>query len=183
MKGKTALVAYLAAIVAATSIHSLRFLSALLLVAVILGGRQRLHIAKRAVLTILLFNSIVTLSYAVISLIQKDFSPLFVARINLRVFLMTYLTFLFNARANPFKALAFSRSLSYVLTLAYSQVLTFRRLFEDFRLALRSRTLKRPSLKDLYRHGAATGSFFMQKCLIDSEEITQAMKSRGFFDA
>lgn len=183
MKDTIILIGYLALIVAITSIHSLAVLGVLLAAAIAVAGARTIRLARRALLAILLFNSIVTVAYTVMASLHDTFDQRYVALINMRVFLLTFLTFLLADTINPFKAFAFSRSLSFLLTVAYSQIVTFRRLLTDFRLAFRSRMLRRPSFRELYRHGAATGSFFISKCFRDSTEITQAMKSRGFFDA
>jgi cobalt/nickel transport system permease protein len=173
---------YLAAVVMITSIHDIGFYLISLAALILLAPGDFFKIAKRALVAIMIFNSIITISYVVITLVQGSFSFRYVALINLRVFLLTSLTFLLVDKINPFKAFAFSRSLLYLLTLAYSQVLTLRRLFEEFRLALKSRSPSRPAARDLYRHGASTGAFLLRKSINDTTDITQAMKSRGFFN-
>jgi cobalt/nickel transport system permease protein len=172
----------LAAVLLITSIHDIRLYVIVLAALVVAARRDVAKIAKKAFLAVAIFNIVITVSYVVITLMRGDFSLHYVALINLRVFLLTFMTFLFVSNINPFKALAFSRSLQYVLILAYSQVLTLRRLFEEFRLALKSRSPVRPAARDLYRHGATTGAFLLHKSLSDTADITQAMKSRGFFN-
>ena len=173
---------YLAAVVMITSIHDISFYLISLAALILLARGDFIKIAKRVFLAIALFNSVITISYVVITLMQGNFSVRYVALINLRVFLLTSLTFLLVDKINPFKAFAFSRSLLYLLTLAYSQVLTLRRLFEEFRMALKSRSPSRPTTRDLYKHGASTGAFLLRKSINDTTDITQAMKSRGFFN-
>jgi cobalt/nickel transport system permease protein len=173
---------YIAALILITSIHHLGFLLSCQAVVILLSARTFPKIAKKAFLAVLLFNSIVTISYTILTTIKGNFSSAYVLLINIRVFLLTTLTFYISGRINLFKALDFSRSLSYLLVLAYSQTLTLRRLFDEFRMALKSRSLTRPGLKNLYRHGASTGAYFTHKALHDAGEITQAMKSRGFFN-
>jgi len=182
MKDKVFLVLYIAAVILITSVHDLTILATVLAIAVVLSGKHCWKIASKALFTILAFNSIVTVPYVVMTFYQGGFSAYYVALINMRVFLLTFLTFLLVRRINPFVALGFSKSLVYLLTLAYSQVLTLRRLFEEFYLALKSRSLKRLSIRDLYSHGAATIAFFLQKSFNDAHDIAQAMKSRGFFN-
>lgn len=182
MKDRLMLLAYLAAVLLATSIHDPLYLAAGLVVAALLAGRRLPRIFGRAALAILLFNSVVTVSYVALSLWQGTFSGGYVLLVNLRVFLLTVLTFLLAERFNPFRAFAFSSSLLYLTTLCYSQVLTLRRLFGEFRYAFRSRSIVRPGLRDLYRHGAATAAFFLHKSVSDAGEIAQAMSSRGFFN-
>ncbi len=182
MKDRVMLLAYFAAVLLATSIHDLRFLGAGLATVALLAGRRLPRLLKRTAMAILLFNSVVTISYTALSLWQGNFSGHYVLLINLRVFLLTALTFLLAERFNPFRAFAVSRSLLYLTTLCYSQVLTMRRLFGEFRHAFRSRSIVRPGLRDLYRHGAATAAFFLHKSVSDAGEIAQAMTSRGFFN-
>lgn len=183
MNGQTAiLIVYLTVVFAITVIHNTAALAVALLGAIVFTGDRRWHIARRSLLAVVLFNSVVTVSYVLLTALQGGFSLYFVALINVRVFLLTYLTFLMVERVNPFKALAFSNTLSYLFSLAYGHIITFRRLHDDFRMALKSRTIKRARMRDLYRHGGAAGAFFLQKSLHDTTEITEAMKSRGFFN-
>jgi cobalt/nickel transport system permease protein len=181
MKDRVSLALYLAAVVAVTSVHDLRFLAASLFVVLLMCGKDSPGIAKRAARAILPFNTVVTLSYAGFSLVGGRLDFEYLARINLRVFLLACCTLLFASRVNPLRALSFSRSLLFLVTLAYGQVVGFRRLFDDFRQAFRSRSPARASTRDLYRHAGATGAFFLQKALHDSTEIAHAMRSRGFF--
>lgn len=182
MRDRLMLLAYLAAVLLATSVHDPRVLGAGLLIVALLCGRAFPRILRRAVLAILLFNSAVTVSYIVLSLWQGTFSGQYVLLVNLRVLLLTTMTFLLAERLNPFRAFAFSKSLLYLTTLCYSQVLTLRRLLGEFRFAFRSRSIVRPGLRELYRHGAATAVFFLHKSVSDAGEIAQAMTSRGFFN-
>jgi cobalt/nickel transport system permease protein len=113
----------------------------------------------------------------------QDVSPwVTLIRLNLRVLLITCLTFLFIARVNLFRALDFSPGLTFVLGLAYSQALTFRRAQDDFRLALASRSLKPPRLIDRYRASAAAAAWFIEKALHAATQSSQALRSRGFFN-
>ncbi|MCU0933936.1 MAG: ABC transporter permease [Thiobacillaceae bacterium] len=172
---------YLAGILAATLVHDPVWLCAGLVLVLLLAGGDAWRLLRRALLAILAFNTLISLSYALMAWWQ-DISPwLTLARLNLRVLLLTSLTFLFIARANLFRALDFSKGLTYVLGLAYSQALTFRRAHEDFRLALASRSLRRPRLMDRYRASAAAASWFLEKSLHAATQSAQALRSRGFF--
>jgi len=182
MRAKVALLAYLAAIVLATTVHRIVPLALGLGLVLALAGRDWLRILRRACVAILLFNLVVTLSYGVIAGLQGTFSLDFVVLVNLRVLLLTCLTFLFVSRVNPFEALAFSRSLTFLFTLAYSQSMAFKQVLEDFRLAFKSRRIEQVDLRDRYRHGASMGVHFLDKSLHRATEITQVMRSRGFFD-
>jgi cobalt/nickel transport system permease protein len=176
------LILYISLVVTATFIHDPLILALMLAAVYITAYGSIIAIAKRAALSIFAFNSIITLSYIAVTLLQGRFSAQYILLINLRVFLITSLTFLCCERINFFKALAFSRSLTFVMTLSYSQIMIFRRLLGDFRAALQSRSLRTPSLRDLYRHSAMLGSYFLQKALAQAYEVSDAMKSRGFFN-
>jgi len=182
VRARAALLAYVAAVVIATSVHQIGLLALGLGLVLALAGRAWLRILRRAFVAILLFNLVVTLSYGVIAGLQGTFSLGFVVLVNLRVLLLTCLTFLFVSRVNPFEALAFSQSLTYLFTLAYSQSMAFKQVLEDFRLAFRSRRIEQVSLRERYRHSARTGVHFLDKSLHRATEITQVMRSRGFFD-
>jgi cobalt/nickel transport system permease protein len=182
MRARAALLAYLAAIVLATMVHQIGVLALGLGLVLALAGRGWLRILRRAAIAILFFNLVVTLSYGVVAGLQGTFSLDFVVLVNLRVLLLTSLTFLFVSRVNPFEALSFSRSLTYLFTLAYSQSMAFKQALEDFRLAFRSRRIEQVGLRDRYRHGASVGVHFLDKSLHRATEITQVMRSRGFFD-
>lgn len=172
---------YLAGILAATLVHDPAWLGAGLALVLLLAGRDAWRLLRRALLAILAFNAIISLSYALMAWWQ-DLSPwLTLIRLNLRVLLLTSLSFLFIARANLFRALDFSKSLTYVLGLAYSQSLTLRRAHEDFRQALQSRSLRRPGLMDRYRASAAAASWFLEKALHAATQSSQALRARGFF--
>jgi len=172
---------YLVAVLAATLIHDPVWLAVGLALVLLSAGRQAANLLRRAVLTVLAFNTLISLSYIGMAWWQ-DISPWqTLLRLNLRVLLLTCLTFLFIARSNLFQALSFSTSLTYVLGLAYSQSLTFRRAHEEFRLALSSRSLRRPGLLDRYRASAAAVSWFIEKSLHAATQSSQALRSRGFF--
>lgn len=172
---------YLAGVLAATLIHSPLWLATGLLLVLLIAGRDAASLLRRALLTVLAFNTVISLSYLGMAWWQEISPCQTLLRLNLRVILLTCLTFLFIARTNLFQALSFSKNLTYVLGLAYSQSLTFRRAHDDFRLALASRSLKRPGLLDRYRASAAAVSWFIEKSLHAATQSSQALRSRGFF--
>lgn len=175
------LLLYLAAVLAATLVHDPRWLAAGLGLTLLLAGGAAGTILHRALLAVLAFNALVSLGYAAQSWLRGIEPWNALLRLNLRVLLLTSLSFLFIARVNLFRALAFSRRLSYLLGLAYSQALLFRRAHDDFRLALASRSLGRPGLLARYRASAAAASWFLEKSLHAASQSAQALRSRGFF--
>ena len=94
---------------------------------------------------------------------------------------MALLTFLFIARVNLFRALAGSRRLTFLLTLAVSQSLGLRRTLEDFRLGLHSRAIRPIGLRDRYRAAAHAVGWLLDRVLANAHESAQALQSRGFF--
>ena len=179
---RTALVLYLATVVALTSVHDVRVLAAALALTLALAGRRALVLIRRVVLAVGLFCLVVSVSYAALTIPSGEFSGGYLVLVNLRVAALTALTFLVMERVNLARALGFSRGLLFVVTLATSQTLTLRRVVEDYRLALKSRTLIRLRLRDRYRHSAATAARLLGKAMHQSGEIALAMRARGFFD-
>jgi cobalt/nickel transport system permease protein len=181
-RDRAALFVYLAAVVAATTIHRFVFLGALFAAASAAAGRDWGGVALRTLKAILLFNTVVTASYAAASAVRGGLSLEYLALVNARVFVLTFMTFLAARRVNVLRAVSFSRTLSYVITLAFGQMATFRRMLGDFRMAMTSRTIRRLTMRDMYRHSASSAAFLFLRALNDSAEITDGMKSRGFFD-
>ena len=181
MRDRIAFAAYLVAVVAVTLIHDVLWLGAGLLVAVLVAGRQAPALLRRTLLPILFFNLAVSLGYTAAGLLGGDFRWGYLALMNVRVVLLTFLTFLMVSRVDLLRALGFSRTLTYLIVLALSQIMTFRRLHQEFRLAGESRRLRRPTLRDGYTQGAVVAVQFFDKAEQGAGEIALAMRSRGFF--
>jgi len=179
---KIALLAYAAAVLLGTSVHNRGLLGVALAAVLVMAGRDWVRILRKASLAVLAFNAVVTVSYAAMTAIEGTFSLPYVVLINLRVLFLTCLTFLFVSRVNLFEAFAFSRSLTYLFTLACGQTMTLTRVLQSFRLALKSRSIDQPALRDRYRQVASAGVLLLDKSLHDATEITHAMRSRGVFD-
>jgi cobalt/nickel transport system permease protein len=182
VSARIALLAYAAAVVVGTSVHKPGLLAIAFAGVLMMAGRNWVRILRKASIAVLAFNAVVTLSYAGISALQGTFAWHYVVLVNLRVVFLTCLTFLFVSRVNLFEALMFSRSLTYLFTLACGQAMTLTRVLRDFRLALRSRSIDQPALGDRYRQVASAGVLLLDKSLHDATEITYAMRSRGVFD-
>lgn len=182
MRDRVGLALYLAAVLVASVVHSPPALAGGLLAALVLAGRAAPGVLRRAVLAVLAVNLLVSVGYAAWSLAHASAPWEALLRFNLRVLLLTTLTFVLMARVNLFRALAFSPSLVYVLGLAYSQALVLRRAHEDFRMALESRSPGRPRLRDRYRAAAASASWYVEKSLQTAGQSAQALRARGFFD-
>ena len=183
MRDRILLLVYAAAVVAATSLHDPRLLAAGLAAVLLLAGRGAARLLARSLRAILLFDGIVSASVAAAGLLRGRFPGPYLLLVNLRVLLLTSMTLLLARRVNVVSAAAFSGTLRRILSLALGQTLTLGRTLRDFRLALRSRSPRRPPLRELYRHGTRMGVHLLDRSLANAEEIHQAMISRGLFDA
>jgi cobalt/nickel transport system permease protein len=79
------------------------------------------------------------------------------------------------------KFFSFSKELSFLLTMTLSQIFSYKKTFEDFRLAYKARVIKKLRSREK-NFITKTFEFFLKKALKDSKEKTLAMKARGFFD-
>ena len=85
MRDRILLLLYAGAVVAATSVHSLWLLGAMLACAVLLSGKRWRRLARRSLIAVALFTSTVLIAYTAVSLYQGSFSGGYVALITLRV--------------------------------------------------------------------------------------------------
>ncbi len=176
------LVAYLAAVVAATFVHAPIALAAALALALAAVGRDRWRLLKRTLLAILAFNLTVSLGYAAVALWRGDFNPHYLLLVNLRVLLLVFLGIWFAARVDVVAAIGVSPTLTFVATLTLGQLRAFERIVKDFALAFASRNPAPPRLVDRARHAAAQGIALMDKTQAAATESALAMRSRGAFD-
>jgi len=181
MVDKTAFLLYFVCVLLLTSIHSIYFYSFFLLFLMIVSGKDLFPLLKKSIISVIFFNLTISISYIIFCIIKNEEWLWYVALLNLRVFTLTFLTFLFVSKVNIFKAVSFSKTLQYLLILSYSQILTYRKSFEDFRLSLKSRLIQKPDRKDIYTFITRVFSYFFNRSVENSREISQAMRSRGFF--
>ncbi|MDX9944020.1 MAG: hypothetical protein RBS35_04395 [Azonexus sp.] len=173
---------YLVAVVAITFVHQSSWLACSLAVAVLAAGEVRWRLLRRALMALLLFNTGVSLSYALLAWWQAQPVMEALILINLRVLLLVFLGFWLVDRIRLLAALAAWPMLSMMATLSLGQISVFRRQVDDFRLAFRSRNMAPPTNRAMLRHAGAQGGALFEKTLHGSEEVAQAMRSRGAFD-
>jgi cobalt/nickel transport system permease protein len=171
MKDRLLLLGYAIAVVAATSIHNPWWLAAGLLVVAVLAGRQAPTIGWRALRAVLFFNLVISVGYAAGALFGQAVSLDYLILVNIRVYLLIFLTFTLASKIDILRALSFSRNLSYLVTLVLSQIIAFRRLFEDLRLAAESRRLRRLRLRERYLQSAAAAVHLFDRAEHDAREI------------
>ncbi len=181
MNDRLRLAAYLAAVVSATLVHDPRWLGAAAVVVLASAGRRLPALLAKTARAALPFAVAVSAGYVVAARSDLPTAGVVLLRLNVRVLLLVALAFRVLPTLNLHRALGLSPSLRFLLVLATSQVLTFRRLFTDFRLALASRTPRRVGLLTALRHGAATAAWFARRAEHDATQMTQALDARGFF--
>lgn len=140
---------------------------------------------KRALWAVALFGLGVSLGYALQAWwLDHPWRETvdFLLLINLRVYAMTFLTLFAMKRINVARALDFSPTLRFLYLASMSQIYAFTRTLEDFRLALKARTLGRLKEKTRRDMVGALLHFFVKKSLFSAKERTLALKARGFFD-
>lgn len=195
-RDRALLLGYLAAVVAASLVHEALVLAVALAVVLASAGRRAARLAWRALRATGPYLVAVAAGWLGLALLAGPGAPggpagLEVggpvaawpplARLALRVLLLATLAFRVLPAVSLPRALSFSRTLRYVLVLATSQLLAFRRLFGDFRLALTARTPRRVGPRTAVRHGAATAAWFLRRAEHDAGTLTQALEARGFF--
>ncbi|WOE69163.1 hypothetical protein RZR97_08575 [Hydrogenimonas thermophila] len=171
---------YISALVLFTSIHKPMLLLFALVTLFLVAGRSFFYLFKRTVKSLFISLLVVSLSYLAMGLFKK-IDPNFLILLNLRVVLLTFMTFLMLERINLFKALSFSKQLSALVAIAFSQMTIFRRTFSEFKMGYASRTVK-PTFSTWLISLKAALLYFLNKTLHTSKEITNGMKSRGFFN-
>ncbi len=181
MRDKALLLGYLTAVVTATLVHDPRLLGAGAALVLLSAGRRLPHLLGRTARAALPFVAAVSLGYLVAARDDLPAAGTVLLRLDLRVLLLVTLAFRVLPAVNLQRAFGFSPTLRFLMVLATSQVLTFRRLFTDFRLALAARTPRRVGLLTALRHGAATAAWFARRAEHDATQMTQALDARGFF--
>ena len=168
---------YVGGIIVFTFFHNVYFYALLIFFLLILSGKEFIPTVKKTFFSIIIFNSVITISYVIIN----GFDWYYIALINTRVFGITFMTFLFIKKVNLFRLFSFSESLMFIITLSYTQILSFQKHLTDFRLAFKSRVILKPRFSERYNFFQRVIQFFMKSSLERSKEINMAMKSRGFY--
>ena len=147
----------------------------------LLAFKNSIKLNKKVIKSIFIFNIGVSLGYILMAFF-KEINPWnYVIYINLKVYTLTFFVFLFFSHVSIMSFFSFSKEMSYLLTISLSQIYSYRKTFEDFRLAYKARFIKkyRERKKNFIR---VVFSFFLKKSMHDSHERVLAMRARGFFD-
>jgi len=146
----------------------------------ILSFKKCIFLTKKVIKSIFIFNFGISIAYFIMSLF-KNLDLMYIIYINLKVFAMTYFVFWFFSKYNMIQFFSFSKELSYLLTITLSQIYSYKKTFEDLRLAYKARMIKSFRQRE-NSFITKTFDFFFKKALKDSKERSLAMKARGFFD-
>ena len=160
--------------------ENLYIIAAILLLFTI-SYRDVLKISKKVIKSLLFFNLGITLGYIVLSLIKKESFLEYILYINLKVFVLTYFVAWFFARVDLVNFFSFSKELSYLLSITLSQIYSYKKSFEDFRLSFKARVIKKIREREK-SFILKVFDFFLTKATKDSKERALAMRARGFFD-
>lgn len=181
MKERIKLIIYIATVIIITSIHELVGYLAIFIIIALISVKNFTTLIRKAIKSVLIFNMIISLSYAVYSAVVSEVDWRYLLMINLRVLLLTYVTFYLVKVCNVFSALSFSKNLSYLIMLAYSQIINFRKVYEEMKLAFRSRLLYYN--KEYLRYlSMAAVNLFLIKSMYNAKALSEGMNSRGFFN-
>jgi len=135
---------------------------------------------KKVIKSILVFNLGVSIGFIIIALIKNTNPWNYVLYINLKVYILTYFVFWFFTKVSVVEFFSFSKDLSYLTTITLSQIYSYKKTFEDFKMAFKARVYKLTDKNPKFI--TRTFEFFLTKALKDSKERSLAMKARGFFE-
>ncbi len=172
---------YLALVLAISLTHGVPRLGIFCGIVLVACGRDTWRLARRALLATAFFTGLVSLAWMMVTLLDGSVPVTGLIRLNLRVFTLTTLTFLAASRLDIIQITDPWPRLQTLVVLILAQVGVYGRLLRDFRLAAKSRTCRRPALKESLGMGAATGAAFLRRAEYAAEQMTQGMISRGFF--
>ncbi|ADV45356.1 hypothetical protein [Nitratifractor salsuginis] len=156
-------------------------LAALIALLWIVSHNSFFRINRRVLAGIFWFNGVTSAGYALVASLKGVPFAGYLLLFNLKVYAISYFVLWFFSRVDLVKFFAFSRDLSYLLTITLFHMTTYKKSFEDFRMAYRARVVRKLRRQEegfILR----VFDFFLSKAMRDAKERTLAMKARGFFD-
>jgi cobalt/nickel transport system permease protein len=135
---------------------------------------------KKVLKSIVLFNLGISLGYVIMGYIKGIDIWGYLLYINLKVYALSYFVTMFFNKTDMVQFFSFSKSLSFLLSISLSQIISYKKTFEDFKYAFKARVVKK--LKQRQKKFITTVfGFFFEKAMNDAKERTLAMKARGAF--
>jgi len=172
-------VIYFIALLLVAFSSNIYFIGLLLVIALLLSGKLILKLLKRVLVILFLVNFIISVFYIYLATTSHSLVYSSLILFNLRSFTLLFFTFLMFRRVNIFAVFTFSKTLSFLLILSYSQILAFRQTYFEFSMAYKSKTIVKPKIRELHRFIANTMVFFIRTAISNSTEILLALKSRN----
>ena len=157
------------------------YLGVVLGVLILISIKQSLKLITKVLKSIIFFNLGITISYVIMGIFKNMEVMGYLLYINLKVFTITYFVFWFFSKVDMVRFFSFSKELSFLLTITLSQIFSYKKTFEDFKLAYKVRVIEKLQNREK-GFITKTFEFFMKKAIKDSKERSLAMKARGFFD-
>ncbi len=176
---KLMFVFYLSALLLVAVSNNIYFITITLIVAILISGKYFLKLIKRTLIALFVMNFVISVGYLYLTWTNQSFNNYSLIVFNLRTFTLLYLTFVTLEKVNVFSVFAFSKSLSFLLILSYSQILAFKKTYNDFSFAYKSKTIVKPKRKKIHTFIANTTVFFIRQAMCNSAEIAMILKSRN----
>lgn len=162
--------------------RSLPFFLGYGMILMLLANKTCFSLLKKTLKSVLWFNLTVSIGYMISAQVAHHPWVNYLVIFNLRVFVLTFSTFLLASSINIAQALSFSKTLSFLWTICLSQIYSYQKSFENFMLSLKSRVIKKMNERAKKEFIASVFGYFFTKALYDSEEKSLALKARGLFD-
>ena len=174
-------VLFVVVLFALLSVNSMLFLALMLILFFAIDLKNIKKINKKVLRSILLFNLAVTLSFFIMFFFKENLDLWYLLYINLKVYAITYFVTLFFSKVDMVQFFAFSRNLSYLLTITMSQIISYKKSFNDLKMAFKARIVKKVREREK-GFILKVFEFFLNKAMQDAKEKSLAMRARGFFD-
>ncbi len=174
-------VLFIIVLFALLGVNSMFFLAAMLMLFFAIDFKSIKKLNRKVLSSILLFNLAVTLAFIVMFLLKEGLSLWYLLYINLKVYAITYFVALFFSKVDMVQFFAFSRDLSYLLTITISQIVSYKKSFNDLKMAFKARIVKKVREREK-GFVVRVFEFFFNKAMQDAKERSLAMRARGFFD-
>jgi len=173
------LLAWLISVVVVTFVHHVPTLLVGSALVLLVSGSGRTRLAWQALRTVGPVLLLISSGWLVMGALSGDMHAQALLLINARVALLALLTTWMVRDVNLAQALSAWPAAQRWLIIVRGQIRLFRRLASDHRLARRSRSSVRPTLRQRYLGAAAVSLAALDKAVHNAETVTQAMRSRG----
>ncbi|MCX7946553.1 MAG: hypothetical protein N2557_06245 [Hydrogenophilus sp.] len=176
------LVVYGGGVVGVTLVHDPVWLTAAGVGVWLGAGKERGRLLRRALRLALPWLVVVSVGYGMVAFWSGLPVGEVLLRLNLRVGVLVLLTVVFATRVSLLRAVDFSPTLVWLFTMVMSQMVLWQRLYEEFRLALVSRSPGEPDLRTVLQASANAIAWFADQALATARNQAQALRARGLLE-